>query len=128
LHAADRDDRADLESARWAVIYALGLATFSAHLVKVMLQAFQALFDGFLRGRELAFDGDQENQAADKKSQSANEQRNSQTIHFVNAPKGHDSSISRHRKVQRNRIREVFLFGVVLALTRIASVQLNRRV
>lgn len=65
VHDADRDDGADLESARWAVIYALRLATFSAHLVKVMLQAFQAFFDGFLRGREVAFDGDQENQAAD---------------------------------------------------------------
>jgi hypothetical protein len=54
--------------ARWALIYALRLATFSAHLAKVMLQAFQVLLDGFLRGRELAFDGDQENQAADKKA------------------------------------------------------------
>ena len=40
--------------ARWALIYALRLATFSAHLAKVMLQAFRALLEGFLRGRDPA--------------------------------------------------------------------------
>jgi hypothetical protein len=41
------------------LIYPLRLATFSANFVKVMLQAFQALFEGLLRGRELAFGWDQ---------------------------------------------------------------------
>jgi hypothetical protein len=62
VHAADSGACGDLESVRWALIYALRLATFSAHLVKVMLQAFQALFDSFLRGRELAFDGHSANE------------------------------------------------------------------
>jgi hypothetical protein len=59
VHAAHRGAGDRLERAWWALIYLLALATFSAYLVKVMLQAFQVHFEGLLRGRELAFGWDQ---------------------------------------------------------------------